>query len=97
MAATNKSKASSPSHKDEDQKETGFFNQPRRGGKSIWDWLDLIAKLAIPVVVVGATIGFGWWQVHLADSQHQHDQDLATQQHTTDQKIANQQHDADQK
>jgi uncharacterized protein YjbI with pentapeptide repeats len=48
--------------------------------KTWWDWLDLLAKLAIPLVVVLATIGFGWWQVHLADSQHQQDQQSALDQ-----------------
>jgi len=80
MAATNKSGVSSPSHKDEDQKETGFFNRPRRGGKSFWDWLDLIAKLAIPVVVVGATIAFGILQAHFAQQQHDTDQQRALDQ-----------------
>jgi Pentapeptide repeats (8 copies) len=31
-------------------------------GKTLWDWLNLLGTLAIPLVVVGATIGFGWWQ-----------------------------------
>ena len=56
---------------DEDPKEKGFFNRPRKGGKSFWDWLTTIL---IPLAVVGATIGFGWWQGHLADVQHQQEQ-----------------------
>jgi hypothetical protein len=31
-------------------------------GKTLWDWLNLLGTLAIPIVVVLATIGFGWWQ-----------------------------------
>src|SRR2546430_2082048 len=42
-------------------KRTGFED------KTLWDWLQLLGVLAIPLVVVGATIAFGWWQVHLAD------------------------------
>ena len=70
-----KSKLWVPKHK----KRTGLE------GKTLWDWLNLLATLLIPLVVVGATIGFGWWQVHLADLQHQNDQQLAVdqQQETT--------------
>ena len=50
------------------------------GGKSIWDWLDLASKLAVPVVLAAATIGFGWWQSTLADRQHQSDRQLAQDQ-----------------
>ena len=35
--------------------------------KTLWDWLNLLGTLAIPLVVVGATIGFSWWQAHLVD------------------------------
>jgi uncharacterized protein YjbI with pentapeptide repeats len=56
--------------------------------KTWWDWLDLLAKLAIPLVVVLATIGWGWWQVHLTDSQHQQDQQSANLQHERDQQSA---------
>ncbi len=61
---------------------TGF------SGKTLWNWLDLFAKLAIPLVVVLATIGFGLWQVHLADIQHQSDQMIANQQHMFDQQAS---------
>ena len=40
--------------KDEDQKETGFFNRIRAGDKTNWDWLNFIDKLAIPLVVLVA-------------------------------------------
>jgi hypothetical protein len=56
------------------QKWTGF------SGKTLWDWLNLLGTLAIPLVVVLATIGFGWWQAHLADLQHQQDQQSALDQ-----------------
>src|SRR5450759_3000766 len=60
-------------------KWTGF------SGKTLWDWLNVLGVFLIPVVVVGATIGFGWWQAHLADVQHQQDQQSATFQHQQDQ------------
>jgi uncharacterized protein YjbI with pentapeptide repeats len=58
---------------------TGFF------GKTLWDWLNVLGVFLIPIVVVGATIGFGWWQAHLADVQHQQDQQGANLQHQQDQ------------
>src|SRR5450759_1987144 len=60
-------------------KWTGF------SGKTLWDWLNLLGVFLIPIVVVGATIGFGWWQVHLADVAHQQDQQSANLQHKEDQ------------
>jgi uncharacterized protein YjbI with pentapeptide repeats len=42
-------------------------------GKTLWDWLTLLGTLAIPIVVVLATIGFGLWQ-----SQGALDQQRAT-------------------
>ncbi len=65
-------------------KKKGFFNRPRAGGKTIWNWLNLLAALAIPLVVVLATVGFGLSQAHLADLQHQSDQKIANQQHDID-------------
>jgi hypothetical protein len=54
-------------------------------GKAIWSWLNLFAILLIPLVVVGATIGFGGWQAHLAELQHTNDLNIAhdQQQETT--------------
>jgi arabinogalactan oligomer/maltooligosaccharide transport system substrate-binding protein len=60
--------------------QSRLLDRPRLGGKSIWDWLDLLSKLAIPLVVVLATVGFGAWQMHLADQQHQSDQEQALDQ-----------------
>jgi arabinogalactan oligomer / maltooligosaccharide transport system substrate-binding protein len=60
--------------------QEGPLDRQRLGGKSIWDWLDLLSKLAIPLVVVLATVGFGAWQNHLADQQHQSDQNQALDQ-----------------
>jgi arabinogalactan oligomer / maltooligosaccharide transport system substrate-binding protein len=37
------------------------------------DWPDLLSKLAIPFVVLGATIWFTLWQSNLANLQHQND------------------------
>src|SRR5713226_4572374 len=81
MTTVNNRKVSSPSGKDEDP-------QPRANGITSWGCLDLLAKLAIPIVVLIATIGFGWWQGQLANSQHQIDQRLAQQQHADDQQSA---------
>jgi uncharacterized protein YjbI with pentapeptide repeats len=64
------------------RKRTGFED------KTLWDKLNLFGTLSIPLVVVLATILFGWWQVHLADLQHQSDQKLAQQQHDSDQQQA---------
>jgi uncharacterized protein YjbI with pentapeptide repeats len=74
MTTVDDPEASLSSGKNEGPEKEGFFNRPRLGGKSIWDWLDLSAKLTIPIVVVAATIVFGWWQGQLADSQHYQDQ-----------------------
>jgi len=52
-------------------KWTGF------AGKTFWDLLQL---LIIPIILAGATIGFGWWQVHLADLQHLSDLKIADDQ-----------------
>jgi arabinogalactan oligomer / maltooligosaccharide transport system substrate-binding protein len=41
--------------------------------KSGRDWLDLFSKLAIPLVVLAATIWFTAWQSHLTNLQHQDD------------------------
>jgi len=87
-------KLSQTSDQAEDQMDKGFFNRQRAGGKTTWDWLNLLGVLAIPLVVVGATIAFGFLQIHLADLQHQSDQKIAQQQHDNDQKIAQQQYQA---
>jgi uncharacterized protein YjbI with pentapeptide repeats len=43
-------------------------------GKTLWDWLQLLGVLAIPLVVVGATIAFNIQQANLAQQQHDADQ-----------------------
>lgn len=60
----------------------GLLDRPRRGlgGKSIWDWLDLASKLAIPLAVALAAGLFGLWQSHLTDLQNQNDQRAALDQ-----------------
>ncbi len=73
-----KSKLWVPKHK----KSTGFED------KTLWDKLNLLGTLAIPVILALATIGFGLWQGHLADLQHQQDQQLADMQHQQDQQQA---------
>jgi uncharacterized protein YjbI with pentapeptide repeats len=49
-------------------------------GKTFWDWLQL---LIIPIILASATIAFGWWQAHLAEVQHQQDQQNALDQQRT--------------
>ena len=66
-------------------KETGF------SGKTLWDYLNLSAALAIPLVVVLATIGFGLWQAQLADKQHINDLKIANDNRQNDIQLANDQ------
>jgi hypothetical protein len=61
---------------------TGFKN------KTLWDWLQLLGILAIPLILGIATLLFSIQQAHLADIQHQSDQKLAQQQHQSDQQQA---------
>jgi uncharacterized protein YjbI with pentapeptide repeats len=49
-------------------------------GKTLWDWLNLLGVLAIPLVVVGATIAFGIIQANIAQKQHDSDQAIALDQ-----------------
>jgi len=66
-------------------------NKTRKGfkwgfsDKTGWDWLDLIAKLAIPLILGIATLLFGIQQANLAQQQHVIDQNIANQQHASDQ------------
>src|SRR5437588_3578326 len=58
----------------------GAFKTHKRTGfedKTLWDKLNLLGTLAIPVIVALATIGFGLLQAHLADLQHQNDLQIA--------------------
>ena len=57
----------------------------QQSAKTFWDWLGLLAVLAIPLLLGIATLLFGIQQAHLADLQHQSDQKLAQQQHEADQ------------
>ena len=63
-------------------KRTGFE------GKTLWDWLQLVGVLAIPLVVAGATLLFGIQQANLANQQHENDQKIANQQHEADKQQA---------
>src|SRR5205807_8430708 len=65
-----KSKLWVPKHK----KRTGFED------KTLWDWLQLLAVLAIPLIIGIATLLFGIQQAHLADLQHQSDEQSALDQ-----------------
>jgi uncharacterized protein YjbI with pentapeptide repeats len=59
-------------------KRTGF------AGKTLWDWLQFLGVLAIPLVVVGATLYFTQQQVLLSDA-------TSKQQHLVDIQLANDQ------
>ena len=82
MTNLNNHKVSVTWNEEKDPKEKGFFNRPGRGGKTPWDWLELFAKFAIPLMVALATIGFGLLQLHLADAQHQQGASALDQQQT---------------
>src|SRR5690242_18294369 len=49
-------------------------------GKTLWDWLQLLGVLAIPLVVALASILFSVQQATLAELQHQQDQQQALDQ-----------------
>src|SRR5258708_7486842 len=53
---------------------TGFSN------KNLWDWMDFLVKLAIPLTVVAATLVFNGQQADLARQQHQTDLQIAADQ-----------------
>jgi len=78
--------------------ENGVFkvNHKRTGfeDKTLWDWLQLLGILAIPLVVAGATILFGIQQANLANQQHENDQKIANQQHEADRQRALDQQEA---
>jgi uncharacterized protein YjbI with pentapeptide repeats len=65
---------SPPSGKSEDPKQKGFFNRPRKGGKSYWDWMQL---LIIPFVLTVGGLLFSTYQ-HNTDQQRALDQQQAT-------------------
>jgi uncharacterized protein YjbI with pentapeptide repeats len=62
------------------QKRVRWFKWTGFAGKTLWDWLQLLGILAIPLVVVGATIAFGLLQANLAQQQHDADQRQALDQ-----------------
>lgn len=80
MTTVDNPKLSPLTGKDEDQKETGFFNRPQVGGKSLWDWLQLLAALAVPLILGLATLLLSTQQTLLAQQQHDADQQRATNQ-----------------
>ena len=93
---------SSPSLPSEDQKEaqkhlvqlrkngTPKANHKWTGfeGKTLWDWLQLLSVLAIPLILGIATLSFGIQQANLAQQQHENDQKIANQQHAADKQSA---------
>jgi uncharacterized protein YjbI with pentapeptide repeats len=64
--------------------ENGVFkvNHKRTGfeDKTLWDWLQLLGILAIPLVVAGATLLFSIQQANLANQQHEADRQQALDQ-----------------
>ena len=70
-----------PIDKSEDINVIGFFNQPRAGGKSIWDWMQL---LIIPFVLVAVRSLFSYQQnqtsLQVSQKQHEADQQQALDQ-----------------
>ena len=62
--------------------------------KTLWDWLQLLGVLAIPLVVAGATLVFSIQQANLAQQQHATDQKIATQQREADKQSALDQQEA---
>src|SRR5438874_951627 len=74
MTTLNNPNVSPPSDKIEDQKEKGVFNRPRKGGKTIWDWMQL---LIIPFVLTVGGLLFSAYQ-HNTDEQRTLDQQQAT-------------------
>jgi uncharacterized protein YjbI with pentapeptide repeats len=77
----------SPTSKDE--------KQDVQRAKTLWDWLQLLATLAIPVVVAVAVAWFSMQQQIQAErasnAQHETDLKLAAAQHQTDLRIADDQ------
>jgi uncharacterized protein YjbI with pentapeptide repeats len=74
MTTVDDTNLSTPSDKDEDTKGKEFFNRPRAGGKTIWDWMQL---LIIPFVLTVGGLLFSTYQ-HNADQQNVLDQQRAT-------------------
>src|SRR2546423_360186 len=73
MTTVNNPKVSPSSGKDENPKEQGFLNRSRASDKTLWDWLQLLGVLAVPLVVAGATLFFGIQQANLANQQREAD------------------------
>src|SRR5260370_22489639 len=65
---------------------TGF------SGKTLWDWLQLLAALAIPVVIAAGTLWFSAQQneasFQASEKQHKTDIQIAKDQHQTDTQLA---------
>ncbi len=80
MATEDKLKEIRPLSKDEDQREPRFFNRPRAGGKTLWDWLNFLTTLAVPLVIALATVLLSMQQANLAQKQHDADQQRAIDQ-----------------
>jgi arabinogalactan oligomer / maltooligosaccharide transport system substrate-binding protein len=51
--------------------DTSFLGRQRLGGKSLWDWLDMLSKLAIPAVLGVAALVFNSQQAQSAQDQQQ--------------------------
>ncbi len=57
-------------------------------GKTFWDWLQLLATLAVPLALGLATYSFNAQQATLADNQHNADKQVAQNQHNADKQAA---------
>ena len=68
---------------------TGF------SGKTLWDWLQLLAVLAVPLAVAFGTTYFTYQQARLSDVQHQREVDAANLQHTRDLQATNDQQETE--
>lgn len=78
MTTVNYRKLSPPPSKNENPKEKGFLNRTRIGGKSIWDWMQL---LIIPFILI--TVGY-----FFSNQQAQTSLQVSQQQHVADQRQA---------
>src|SRR5690349_8145241 len=64
---------------------TGF------SGKTLWDWLQLLAVLAVPLAVAFGTAYFAYQQAQLSGIQHQREVEAANLQHQRDVQAADDQ------
>jgi uncharacterized protein YjbI with pentapeptide repeats len=76
--------------------QTAAQSQPKKDriglrGKTLWDWLNLLGVLLVPLMIGVGTILITVQQSAISLSQHESDQRIASSQRDSDQKIANDQ------